>query len=180
MSTSDLPPRTMATESVSDRVRSLALGSLNGAIYCAIQFILVSGYYDYMIRLDAEKMERSGMNPVQMTEMINKRLVSVWFLIAFMIASYVWHRYSRKFRKSSILFWEAIGISAIVGWNVVVLTLLWIESRLTGQTLGYERAIALSNPLFGPFSLGLVIITNFVYGGLIGIQEKRYRRKKLA
>jgi hypothetical protein len=162
----------MANQTLSDLVKSLVLGSLNGAIYSAIQFILISGYYDYLIRLDSEKMERGGLSPVQMTNMINKRLVSVWFLLAFTIASYFWHRYSSKIRKSSILFWEAIGLSAIVGWNVVVLILLSIESRLTGQTLGYERAISLSNPLFGPFSLGLVIITNFVYGSSIGVLDK--------
>lgn len=162
----------MANQTGTDLTKSLVLGTLNGAIYSAIQFIFISGYYNYLIRLDAERMERSGLSPVQMTDMINKRLVSVWFLMAFTIASFVWHRYSRKVRKSPILFWEAIGISAIVGWNVVVLTLLWIESRITGQTLGYERTISLSNPLFGPFSLGLVIITNFVYGGSIGILDK--------
>lgn len=162
----------MANQRTSDLVRSLALGTLNGAIYSAIQFILISGYYNHLIRLDAEKMERGGLSPVQMTDMVNKRLVSVWFLCAFTIASFVWHRYSSKVRKSPILFWEAIGITAIVGWNIVVLTLLWIESRFTGQTLGYEKAISLSNPLFGPFSLGLVIVTNFIYGASIGILDK--------
>ena len=162
----------MANQTSSDLVRSSALGMLNGSIYSAIQFILISGYYNLLIRLDAETMERGGLSPVQMTDMVNKRLVSVWFVVLFTISSFVWHRYSSKVRRSPILFWEAIGITAIVGWNVLVLTLLWIESRLTGQTLGYERAISFSNPLFGPFSLGLVVITNFVYGASFGILDR--------
>lgn len=161
-------------------MRSLALGTLNGAIYSAIQFILISGFYNHLIRLDAKKMEGVGLSPVQMTEMVNKRLVLVWFLVAFTIASYLWHRYSGKVRTSPILFWEAIGITAIVVWNVTVLTLLWIECRLTGQTVGYERAISFSNPLFGPFSLGLVIVTNFVYGSSIGILDKLYQGGRAA
>jgi len=162
----------MPNQTISDRLRSLALGILNGAIYSAVQFILLAGYYNYLIKLDADNMERRGLSPVQMTDMINKRLVSFWFVLAFTIASYIGHRYWSKLRKSPILFWEVIGIAAIVGWNVVVLSLLWIESQFTGQLVGYERSISLSNPLFGPFSLGLVIITNFVYGASVGILDR--------
>lgn len=156
-----------------DIVRSLALGTLNGAIYCAVQFILVAGYYDYLIRLETENIERRGLSPVQMTDMVNKRLVSVWFVLVFTIASYIGHRYWGKLEKSPILLWEAIGITAIVAWNVVVLSLLWIESQFTGQVLGDERAV--TNPLFGPISIGLVILTNFVYGVVIGILDKSYQ-----
>jgi len=157
---------------ISDLIKGLALGALNGAIYAAVQFILVEGYYDYLIRLDAEKMEQAGLSPVQMTDMVNKRIVSVWFILVFAIASCAWHRYSRKIRRSPILFWEAIGISAIVGWNLLVLTLFWIESRFTGQNLSYQSAVSLSNPLFGPFSLGLAILTNFLYGVSLGILNR--------
>lgn len=162
----------MPSQTKFDRFRSLALGMLNGAIYSAVQFILVFGYYDYRVRSDAERMEHQGLSPVQMTDMVNKRVVSVWFVLAFTIASYIGHRYWRKLEKSPILLWEAIGITAIVAWNVVVLSLLWIESQLTGQAPEHERVIA--NPLFGPISIGLVIITNFIYGAVNGGLDKLY------
>jgi len=71
----------MPNQTISDRLRSLALGILNGAIYSAVQFILLAGYYNYLIKLDADNMERRGLSPVQMTDMINKRLVSFWFVL---------------------------------------------------------------------------------------------------
>jgi hypothetical protein len=168
----------MATQFNFVRVRGLALGALNGAIYSMVQFVLLRGYYDYLIKLDAEYMERRGLSPVQVTDMLNKRVVSIWFVLAFTFASYIGHRYWRNLEKSPLLLWEAIGITAIVGWNVVVISLLWIENQLMGHSLGYESAISVTNTLFGPLSIGVVIVTNFVYGGVIGFLDKSYKSCK--
>ena len=143
---------------------SLALGAIDGAIYSAVQFWLLSSYYNWVARGDAAQAVHFGQSPVQMTNNVNEQMVTIWFVLLFAISSWLAHRYYVRLIRYPILFWQAVGITAVVGWNVIFLVLLWIEKELTGQTLSYQRITSPSDPLSGPISIALVILTNLVYG----------------
>jgi hypothetical protein len=159
-------------QTIFSSLRALALGVLNGALYSAVQFLLVFAYFDYRIQRRAEVAQEFDIQ-MQSINLFNARIVSLWFIVFFTVASVLGHRYLLRLKKQAVLFWEAIGLAAIIGWNVVVLTVFWISAQLTGQTSSLELVTAPGNPLFGPISIGVVIITNFIYGTVVALMEKR-------
>lgn len=156
-------------------LRGLALGVLNGALYSAVQFLVVSAYFDYRIKTSLDIAQDLGLPQMHATELINARIVSIWFILFFALASVLGHRYLLKLKRQPVLFWEVIGLAAVVGWNVVVLTLFWLSALQTGQTYSLQFVTSPANPLFGPISMGVVIITNFIYGAVMTIMDRRLR-----
>jgi len=144
---------------------SLVLGALNGAIYSGVQFWVVPRYYDWIVASDQAK--NLGSSPVQMTNNTNQRMVAIWLVVLFAVTSWLAHRYLARLTKYPLLFWQIVGLGAVVGWNVIFLVLLWAEKELTGQALSYERITSSSDPLSGPISMGLVILTNLLYGTVL-------------
>jgi len=161
-------------------IPALGLGALNGAIYSAVQFILVSAYFAHRIQLREEIAQELGSPHVQSVNLFNARIVTVWFIAFFTLSSCLGHRYLLRLRKHDVLFWEAIGVGAIIGWNVVVLLLFWISSRITGETASLNLVMSPTNPLFGALSMGIVIMTNFIYGSVIALTDKLHRFQKQA
>jgi hypothetical protein len=149
---------------ISALFRSLVLGAINGALYSSVLFFFEYQRIKSLIRGEIEA-EKLGLPPVQITSnTLNWPVISVLLVVFFVIASYAVHRYWVRLEKSPILLWQVVGISAVVGWNVIFLVLIWIEKVLTGQTLDYERLTSQSAPLFGPISICLVMLTNSIYG----------------
>jgi hypothetical protein len=63
--------------------RGLALGVLNGALYSVVQFLLVSAYFDYRTNARSEMAQDLGLPQMQPTELVNARIVSIWFVLFF-------------------------------------------------------------------------------------------------
>ena len=138
------------------------LGALNGALYSSALFFFEHQYIQFLIEREIED-EKLGIPPVQITSgTLNRPVITACFAVSFALASYVAHRYLVRLQKYSILFWQVVGITGVVGWNLVFIALLWIEKESTGEIHGYETAT--SNLLFGSISLGLVIVTNLIFG----------------
>ena len=90
----------------------------------------------------------------------------------FTFAALLVERFWRRYRWNSVLFWETVGLIAVSGWNVLVLLALWIEKQSSGQTMSYEWVTSSSNPIFGPISLGIVLIVNLIYAFAVRLFEK--------
>lgn len=151
---------------------ALVLGAINGAIYSGVQFWVVPRYYDWIALHDAHQAKNFGSSTVQMTNNTNQRMVAIWFVLLFAITSWLAHRYCARLTRYPLLLWPTVGIAAVVGWNVIFLVLLWIERELTGQTLSYQRITSPSDPLSGPISIGLVILTNLPYGAILQLMVR--------
>lgn len=143
---------------------ALILGVLNGVIYSLAQFWLLPKYYSWLALRNANLELYSTNSPVQMTNMLNGRVVTFWFVLQFAVSSWLIHRYFVRLIKYPILLWQVVGLTAVIGGNVIFLLLFWIEKELTGQTISYGMLTSQSNPLSGPISIGIVILVNLVYG----------------
>ena len=155
-----------------NRFRIFILGALNGALYSAIMLVMVWQLRAYEDARSIKDAATFGHLPVQLTS--NERWVPIvvtWILIftfAAPVVAHFWHGY----RTSSVLFWEVVGLIAVSAWNVLVLFAFWIEKQSSSQMMSYDWVTSSSNPIFGPISLGVVLIVNFIYACAIRVFEK--------
>ena len=147
--------------------RVLAFGAANGAAYGFVLFLLMNLYSDYLNRQSIQEAESLGRDPVLTTDNLNIPMIVCLLTLFFAFGSGLVHFLWRRLYKNPIVFWQAAGVSSIMAWNIAMITALWLEKHLTGQTLSYERVISVSNPLFGPISLVLVILVNLVFAIII-------------
>ena len=103
-----------------------------------------------------------GHLPVQLTS--NERwvpMVVTW--VVMFAASALFVDYFWRWKRMSILFWETVGLVAVAAWNILILLAFWLEKWFSGQPMSYSWVTSSSNPVFGPISLGVVLIANLLY-----------------
>jgi amino acid permease len=155
-----------------NRSRILILGAIDGALYSAVTLVLVWQVRAYAYNRNVREAESFGHFPVQMTS--NERwvpIVVIW-IVMFGLAALLVNHFWRS-SKSSVWFWEAIGLVAVATWNVFILSTFWLEKGFSGQGLSYAWATSSSNPIFGPISLGVVLIVNVLFAQAVLFFEKR-------
>ena len=139
------------------------LGTLNGALYSAAMLFLI-----WRLRLAAE--ERNAIEGAVFGDYVHLvsherwvPIVIVWlvvFTVSALMVDYFWHGWKR------VLFWEAVGVIAIAGWNVLALVGTWIDKQ-GGDTISHSLVTSSNNPLFGPTSLLVVLVANLLFGFLV-------------
>lgn len=157
----------MRFEVVVKRLRLLVLGGIDGALYSTVMLVLV-----WQIRAYEHARNSAGNLPVQLTS--NERwipIVVLW-IIMFTLAALVVDRFWR-WNRPSVWFWEAIGLVAVLSWNAFIISALWLEGALSAQGSGYAWVTSSPNPVFGPISLGVALVVNFLYAQAVLFFEKR-------
>ena len=155
------------------RLHFWILGIVDGALYSSVMLLLV---WQIRVSEDARNIREAAMFghlPVQLTS--NERwapIVATWILL-FAVAAPIVNHFWPRHRRRSIWFWEAVGLIAVSAWNVLLLVAFWTEKQGSGQAMSYDWLTSSSNPIFGPISLGLVLIVSFVYALVIRVFEKR-------
>lgn len=148
------------------RLRLFLLGGLDGVLYSALMLVLVWQMRAYEYSRNAEDL------PVQLTS--NERwvpMVVIWivmFGLAALLVDYFWRRHHQ-----AVLFWEAIGLVAVAGWNVFILLAFSLEQGFSSTTMSYAWVTSPSNPFFGPTSLGVVLLVNLLYAQAVWLFERR-------
>ncbi|HKO44536.1 MAG TPA: hypothetical protein VJU84_14755 [Pyrinomonadaceae bacterium] len=157
-------------------LRTSILGALNGAVYSAIMWLMIWAWMAVANRDHALETTSYG-DFIQLGN--NERwsgIVIAW-LVAFTLASILVSGLWRSNRKRSILYWEIVGVVAMVAWNGFALIGSLLGKHYEGDTQSYAWVTSLNNPLFGPISFAVVIVVNFVYGYLVQFfQLKTHRR----
>ena len=156
--------------------RASLLGAVNGLIYSLVLMQVLRFYNQSQRERDVELMERLNVT-IQITyDYVNWKVAIFGYIFLFAIASYVVHRYWAKRLKSLVAIWMAIGVTAIVGYNVIVLVVTWLEMWITGRDLPYGLATSPIDIRFGPISLALVMATSLVYAIIIQLSSTLYSR----
>ena len=67
-------------------------------------------------------------------------------------------------------------------WNAVMIGAAWFEREFTDQGMTFDRVTSPFNPLFGPISIGAVIVVNLVFALVIRtfskkLESSRYRQE---
>lgn len=154
------------------RSRLFILGGLDGILYSVLMLLLVWQMRAYEYSRNLEDAQGLAHLPVQLTS--NERwapMVGLWILmfgLAALLVNYFWRR-----NQQSVLFWEAIGLVAVAGWNVFILLAFSLEKGFSSQTMSYAWVTSPSNPFFGPISLGVVLLVNFLYAQAVLLFERR-------
>jgi hypothetical protein len=147
-----------------EKLQIAILGAINGVVYSATMLLLI---WRWRAASDERHMIESALLGDHIQLAGNERwipIVIIW-LVAFTLASLVVD-YFWKFRKDHILYWVAIGVIAIAAWNAFALLGAWLDKQ-AGDTISYSRVTSSQNPIFGPISIAVVILVNFVYGYLV-------------
>jgi hypothetical protein len=158
----------MKTSNSTPWLNTLLLGAGNGALYAITMFFLISLARDHFQRQYVEEATRSGAAVVQFGGNERWSGIGIVMMLAFAFSAYAVSRFSRRC-VGSLLFWEFVGVIAVSGWNVFMLTVTWFERELSAQTLTYEWVTSRSNWLYGPISLGVVILLNLIYGSMVRV-----------
>ena len=144
------------------------LGAANGALYTIIMFLLISLARDHFRSQYIREATRLGAPIVQFGSNERWAGIATVMILVFAFSAYAVNRLCQG-RLGSLLFWELVGVIAVAGWNVFMLTVTSFEKELSAQTLTYDWVTSRSNWLYGPVSLGMVILTNFIYGSLVRV-----------
>ena len=157
---------------LSDKAWLGLLGVGNGLTYSGIMLLLI---WQWRSAAFERNVIQSLMTGDYVDFVANERwvpIVILWIL-AFILASQLvdcfWQR-----GRGLILFWLAVGVLAIAAWNVFALVGAWLDKQ-GGDTISYSRVTAANDPLYGPLSLGLVILINFFYGYLVQTFSRRMK-----
>lgn len=146
------------------KLRIGILGAFNGAVYSATMLLLI---WRWRATADQRNIAESTISGDHINLVSNERwipIVLIWlvaFTLASLVVDYFWQR-----RKGYILVWEVVGVIAVAAWNVFALLGTWLDKQ-AGDTMSYSRVTSSRNPLFGPVSLAVVILANFIYGYLV-------------
>jgi hypothetical protein len=156
----------MKTARLAGWLRTLLLGAADGALYTTIMFLLISLARDYFQRQYIREAARLGAPIVQFGSNERWSGIAIVMILVFAFSAYAVNRFCQG-RLSSLVFWEIVGVIAVAAWNVFMLTITWFEKELSAQTLTYDWVTSRSNWLYGPISLGAVILINFIYGNVV-------------
>jgi hypothetical protein len=152
-------------------LQTLLLGAANGALFAITMFFLISRARDHFQRQYIEEATRLGAPIVQFGGNERWSSIGIVMILAFAFSAYAVSRFCKR-RLGSLLFWELVGVIAVSGWNVFMLTVTWFEKELSAQTLTYDWVTSRSNLLYGPISLGVVILVNLIYGNLVRVFQR--------
>lgn len=148
------------------------LGIGDGLAYSGIMLLLIWQWR-------ASAYERNVIDSVRGGDYVdfvtNERwlpIVIIWIL-AFIFASQLVDCFWKRGR-SLILFWLAVGLLAVTAWNVLALVGAWLDKQ-GGDAISYSRVTAPNDPLYGPLSLGLVVLINLIYGYLVQAFSRRVK-----
>lgn len=161
----------MKTSHSTSRLQTLLLGAANGALYAITMFFMISlarGYFQQRYTTEATRL---GFPIVQFGSNERWSGIAIFMILAFAFSAYAAHRFCRA-HLGSLLFWELVGVIAVAGWNVFMLTTTWFEKELSAQTLTYGWVTSRSNWLYGPISLGAVILINLLYGSVVRVFQR--------
>jgi hypothetical protein len=138
--------------------RASLLGVINALIYSGVLFVAekLSGY--------------EGWPRVRWAWLST----AVLLVVCFSLASYLVHRIWLSRISSVVLLWLGVGIVAVCAWNVLWLSVAYWEKFTTNFTVVYREVTALNNPLFGLFSLALVVGTNLLFAGALKLASRQY------
>lgn len=114
---------------------------------------------------------RLGMPIVQFGSNERWTGIATVMIFVFAVSAYAVNHFCQR-RLGSLLFWELVGVIAVAGWNVLILSVTWFEKELSAQTLTYEWVTSRSNWLYGPISLAAVVLINLIYGSVIRILHR--------
>jgi hypothetical protein len=152
-------------------LQTLLLGAANGALYAIIMFLMISLARGYFLQRSTTEATRLGFPIVQFGSNERWSGIAIFMILAFAFSAYVVIRFCRG-RLSSLLFWELVGVIAVAGWNAFMLTTTWFEKEISAQTLTYDWVTSRSNWLYGPISLGAVILINLLYGSVVRVFQR--------
>lgn len=148
-------------------LRSCVLGLLNGTIYSITMCIMIW----LMRRSSDERNALEGAISGDYVQLVsNERwtsIIIIWlvlFTLSSLAANYFW-----RYPKNHILFWEVVGVFAVAAWNLLALFGAWFDWKYAHDTISYTLVTSLDNPLFGPISVGVVIVVNLFYGYLVAV-----------
>lgn len=162
----------------SGKLLSCVLGALNGAVYCLTTLPVIW----WRRSLAEEQNIAEGTISGDYVHMVsNERWVPivVILLVSFTLASLIVASFWRQRGRGSIFFWEVVGVLAVAAWNGFALVGSWLDEQ-AGDRLSYTWVTSSHNPLFGPISLAVVILVNFVYGYLVrAFEPKIYDAEEL-
>ena len=163
----------VTTERSTSWLPTLLLGAANGALYTIIMFVLISVGREHL-HSDYVRQAASLEAPaVQFGS--NERWIgiAVVMMLAFAFSACLVSRFWQR-HLGSLLFWELVGVIAVAGWNVFMLTLTWFEREMSAQTLTYDWVTSRSNWLYGPISLGAVMLINFFYWNVFRVFRRQF------
>jgi hypothetical protein len=146
------------------KLRTGILGVVDGAVYSGTMLLLI---WQWRAAADARNAIASAISGDYVDFISTERwipIVLIWvvtFTLASLVVDYFWQNGNRH-----ILFWVAVGLIAIASWNVFVLFGTWLDKQ-AGDPIGYSRVTSSSDPLFGPISLGMVVLVNSIYGYIV-------------
>ena len=158
----------MKTARLTGWLPTLLLGALNGAVYTLVMFLLISVVRSYLHNQYVLEATRLGAPIVQFGSHERWSGIATVMIFVFALSAYAVNHFCQR-RLSSLLFWELVGVIAVAGWNVFMLTTTWFEKELSAQRLTYDWVTSGSNWLYGPISLGAVILINFIYGNVVKV-----------
>lgn len=154
------------------------LGAFNGAVYSAVMLPMIWAGMALANPDNALATTPHG-DFLQLITNVRWSSVVIAWLVAFTLASLFVGSIWRTNHKRSILFWEIVGVVAVAAWNGFAVIGSLLDRHYAGDTMTYAWVTSLSNPLFGPISLAMVIVVNFVYGYLVqAVEPKMYDREE--
>jgi len=152
-------------------LQTLLLGAANGALFTVVMFSLLSLTRDYFQRRYISVATALGTPIVQLGSNERWSGIAIVMILAFALSAYGVNRFCRK-RLSPFFFWELVGVIAVSGWNAFILTVTWFEKGLSAQTLTYNWVTSQSNWLYGPISVGMVILVNLAFGNAVRVLQR--------
>lgn len=150
----------MNTAIPTNTIWSAVLGASNGLFFSGALILSLRYYFDNLLRRGIEDAERIGMSPPNLLYMINEQGIALVLTTVFMGAGCLVHYFWPRHWKSSILFWQAVGITAITGWNLAA---LGVSGWAGHPTSPYELPFGPNKAMFGPAPFFGVIVVNFVF-----------------
>ena len=95
--------------------------------------------------------------------------ISVLLILCFTPTSYLFHRFLTRWTDSSLLLWLTIGVVSVCIWNALFAVSAYWSWQKYNYTVEYYEITNPRNPMFGLFSLGLVIVTNLIFATTIKV-----------
>lgn len=161
---------------------SLLLGAINGFLYAIVFQPVNTAYlaYDYRRMID-----RFNGSPPSMIYPITPLAEFLFFTIVFAATSYTVYRFWSAKIKSEVIFWQVIGVVAIVVPSVIFyifdqLDMLWglIRYKFESGKWGYYSGIMPyeDNIEFAVLLLCLAITVNFFYGAILSKLSEHFAK----
>lgn len=151
---------------------ALLLGALNGSVYCIAIYLVIEVQSRLAFQRELQEASSLGIPPGLVADAHPQwAVVLPCTALLFSATSYLARRFW-DYPRDSIRLWQGVGVASIATWNLILLTLFWVEKGYTGRSLGYDVASSYTNPLFGPLSLILIVITNLIFASLLKLLTK--------